>query len=146
MTDPLFVDSNILLYRHDADQPQKQAHAQALLAALWKSRRGRVSTQVLSEFYAVATRKLGVTRDAARREIRQLHSWKPTPPTTELYERAWEVEDRFGLSWWDALIVAAAQQARCQYLLTEDLQDAQNLGGLLVANPFRRALADLDLA
>ncbi len=147
MTALHFVDSNVLVYRHDRDEPAKQSTAQRVLAALWRSQTGRVSTQVLNEFYAVVTRKLAlpVAAPIARQEVRQLQAWRPVPVTDELYERAWAIEDRFGLSWWDALIVAAAEQARCRYLLTEDLQDGQELDGLAVVNPFAHPLEALGL-
>lgn len=148
MTALHFVDTNVLVCRHDRDEPDKQAQAQRLLEALWRSRTGRLSTQVLNEFYAVVTRKLPtpVAAEIARREIRQLHTWRPVGVTAELYETAWEIEDRFGFSWWDALIVAAAREARCELLLTEDLQDGQDLGALVVMNPFAHELEELDLA
>jgi predicted nucleic acid-binding protein len=65
------------------------------------------------------------------------------PVATELLEAAWSVEDRFGLSWWDALIVAAARVAGCEYLLTEDLQHGAEFEGLRVVNPFRAAAGSL---
>jgi predicted nucleic acid-binding protein len=142
-----FVDTNLLVYRHDRDEPEKQAKAQRVMEALWRGRTGRVSTQVLGEFYVVVTRKLAVpvAVELARREVRQLHAWRPVPASPDLHERAWEVEDRFGFGWWDALIVAAARQARCDFLLTEDLQHGQDLGGVVVANPFASDLAELAL-
>jgi predicted nucleic acid-binding protein len=146
MTGHHFVDSNVLVYRHDADEPAKQERARAVLESLWRTRAGRLSTQVLHEFYVTATRKLAtpVPCAVARQEIRLLTSWKPVALTVALSEQAWRVEDRFGLSWWDSLIVAAARQANCAYLLTEDLQDGQDLDGLLVVNPFSRpSLNDL---
>lgn len=72
-------------------------------------------------------------------------SWRPIPASNELLERAFQVEDRFGLSLWDGLIVAAAQVAGCRYLLTEDLQDSQELDGLLVVDPFRHDARELGL-
>lgn len=144
-----FVDSNVLVYRHDRDDRTRQARAQELLAALWASRTGRVSDQVLHEFYVVATRKLAtpITAKVARNEVRQLMAWAPVTTTLQLREAAWSIEDRFGLSWWDALIVAAACEARCSILLTEDLQDGMDFDGLRVVNPFARddVLALLDV-
>lgn len=139
MTELHFVDSNVLIYRVDRGQPEKQARAQRVFAALWRRQTGRVSTQVLNEFYSVVTRKLAVPvpREQARREIQLLHTWRPVPSDEDLYDRAWRIEDRFGFSWWDALIVAAAQVAGCRYLLTEDLQDGQELDGLRIVDPFR---------
>ena len=147
MTGLHFVDANVLIYRHDRDSPAKQARASVVLEALWRGRSGRVSVQVLHEFYVVATRKLAVpvSREVARREVRQLHAWAPVALDASVREAAWAVEDRFRLSWWDALIVAAAQVAGCHRLLTEDLQDGQDFDGLVVMNPFTRPLTSLNL-
>jgi predicted nucleic acid-binding protein len=109
-----------------------------------------VSAQVLHEFYVVATRKLvvPVAREIARAEVRQLTAWHPIATTLELREMAWSLEDRFSLSWWDAMIVAAAQESRCSALLTEDLQDGMEFDGVRVVNPFRSEayLEELGLA
>jgi predicted nucleic acid-binding protein len=149
MSGPHFVDSNILVYRHDRDEATKQRAAQQLLERLWKTRSGRVSDQVLHEFYVVATRKLAkpVPLATARAEVRQLETWRPIASSPALREAAFELEDRFSLSWWDALIVAAAMEAGCVTLLSEDLQDGLDVDGLLVRNPFAHAdaLADLGL-
>lgn len=138
MTALIFVDTNVIVYSVDAAQSAKQERAAAWMAEAWKSRRGRVSMQVLQEFYVTVTKRLtpGLDRESARREIRGLALWRPTPITPPLVERAWSVQDRFGFSWWDSLIVAAAQAEGCTYLLTEDLHDGQDLNGLRVLNPF----------
>lgn len=153
MTVLCFVDSNLLVYRHDRDKPLRQARAQEVLRVLWERRAGRVSVQVLHEFYVVATRKLAtpVATDIARDEVRQLQAWKPLVPTQPVREAAWRVEDRYALSWWDALIVAAAFESRCELLLTEDLQDGQVLHDeqathpLHVVNPFDSELEPLGI-
>ena len=77
-------------------------------------------------------------RDAIRREVRDLIIWDPIPANANLLERAWAIQDRYGFSFWDCLIVAAAKAADCRYLLTEDLQTGQKIEGLLVINPFLR--------
>jgi len=92
----------------------------------------------------VATKPQGgshARRLPTRAEVRQLAAWRPVAFTQALRERAWEIEDQHRLSWWDALVVAAAQQARCTTLLTEDLQDGLELDGLRVVNPFVRDLS-----
>ncbi len=87
------------------------------------------------------TRKLdpGMPATEARADVRDLLAWKSLPLTHELTVDAWELEDRLGLSFWDALIVAAARAQSCTHLLTEDLQDGLDLGGLIVTNPFNSA-------
>ncbi|WP_310569075.1 PIN domain-containing protein [Gemmatimonas sp.] len=141
MTAPVFVDTNVLVYALDAAAGDKHHQARAWMLSLWQSGRGRVSTQVLQEFYVTVTRQLtpGLPREAAQIEARSLYSWAPIEITTAVLDRAWHIESRFQLSWWDALIVAAAQSAQCELLLTEDLQHGQLFDGVQVVNPFRTA-------
>jgi predicted nucleic acid-binding protein len=135
---PVFVDSNVFLYAIDEADPKKQQVARNWRAELWKSRRGRVSFQVLGEFYVNAVRKQPAARDEARAEVRDLLTWKPIVTDAALLERGWKIQDRYRLSYWDALIVAAAKNAACRYLLTEDLRAGQELDGVEVVNPFLR--------
>lgn len=76
-------------------------------------------------------------REEARADVRDLLAWRPVPTGAEVLEAGWKVEDRFGLSWWDGLIVTAARVAGCGYLLTEDLQHGSELDGLRVVDPFQ---------
>ena len=136
---PVFVDSNVLVYCRDSSDAEKQSRAQAWMAHLWRSRDGRLSTQVLHEFYVAATRKLRpcLSLEDARADVRALLAWRPLPLDGSLSVQAWEVQDAYGLSYWDALIVASALRASCGTLLTADLQDGQDLGGVKVTNPFQ---------
>jgi predicted nucleic acid-binding protein len=135
----VFVDTNVLVYARDAAQPGKQPVAGAWMDRLWATAEGRLSTQVLNEFYVTVARKLepGLSLAEARAEVTELTTWQPVPVTNDIVRQAWTLEDRFALSFWDALIVAAARASGCSHLLTEDLQDGQDLDGLLVVDPFR---------
>jgi predicted nucleic acid-binding protein len=135
---PVFVDSNVFLYAIDEADLKKQQAAQNWRSELWKSRRGRVSFQVLGEFYVNAVRKQPAAREEARAEVRDLLAWNPVVADAALLERGWKLQDRYQLSYWDALIVAAARASSCRYLLTEDLQAGQKLDGIEVVNPFQR--------
>jgi predicted nucleic acid-binding protein len=119
--------------------PRNRFGPQAWLDHLWGAHIGLVSFQVLQEFYAIVTRKLqpGLAPEAARKVVRALWAWQPTVVDDRMIVTAWADQDRFGLSWWDALIVAAARAAGCSNLLTEDLQHDQDLDGLRVVNPFK---------
>ncbi|HSB61572.1 MAG TPA: PIN domain-containing protein [Vicinamibacteria bacterium] len=141
MTGPVFVDTNVLVYTRDAAEAEKQARASAWMRHLWGSRRGRLSYQVLGEFYVTVTCKLkpGLAHEEARKDLRALMVWRPQTIDSEVLERAWILESRHSLSFWDALVVGAAQQSACAYLLTEDLQDGQSFDGLVVVNPFTHA-------
>ena len=148
MTAAVFVDANVLVYYHDKADPEKQAGAQAWFSYLWQTRSGRLSFQVVQEFYSAATKKLrpGMELERARRWIRSLLAWDPVVVDARGIEGAWGIQERYGLSWWDALIVSAAQISGCRYLLTEDLQENQRFGDVRVIHPFRTSPADLGLA
>jgi len=142
MTGPCFVDANVFVYAQDARDPRKHRRAEEWLDVLWRERLGRTSMQALSEFYAVATRKLGISRDIAWEETGRYFGWDPHPVDETLMRRAREVEQRYRLSWWDSLIVAAAQLQHCVLLLTEDLQDGMLVGALTVRSPFALAASE----
>ena len=141
MTGPFFVDTNVLVYFHDANFPEKQVRAAEWFSALWDSGAGRLSYQVLGEFYFTATQKLvpGLRREEARFWMKTLLTWDPVRPDGVVFAQAWAFQDLHQLSWWDSLIVSAAKLSGCRYLLTEDLQHEQDFGGLVVLNPFRTA-------
>lgn len=144
-TDPCFVDTNVLVYAKDRSHPEKQARARLWIESLWQARCGRISTQVLNEYYDAVTRKVDPGADSAalRQDIRSLRAWRPVPLDLDIVSRAWDIEDVHQLSYWDALIVAASRQAGCRYLLTEDLQHGQVLAGVEVVDPFRTTPAQL---
>ena len=136
MTAPVFVDSNVFIYAIDEANLEKHKAARLWRSELWKSRLGRISFQVLQEFYANVDRKRPAARKQLQAEIRNLMSWRPVTINASLIEDAWMIEARYRISFWDALIVAAAKAASCRYLLTEDLQAGQEYGGVLAVNPF----------
>ncbi len=144
MTAAVFVDTNLFVYACDPHDPIKQATAEALLRELWVEQRGRTSIQVLSEYYATVTRKLkpGLTTDEAWEKVDGLLEWEPQPIDRRLLIQAREVERRHRLSWWDAMIVAAAQLQNCAVLITEDLQHGLVCGTVVVRNPFVVGVAE----
>ncbi len=138
MTGLCFVDANVFVYARDPREPRKQERATAWIDLLWREQRGRTSAQALSEFYAVATRKLTprVPLELAWRDVERYLGWRPRSTDDELLRRARSIEDRYRLSWWDSQIVAAAQLQNCEVLLTEDLHDGAAFGTLIVRSPF----------
>jgi predicted nucleic acid-binding protein len=144
MIAPVFVDSNVLIYAVDEGGPKKNETARLWRDELWKTRRGRISFQVLQEFYANATRKDPSAREHIQAEIRNLLSWQPVTIDHEILEGAWKLQDRYNISFWDSLIVSAAKAASCPYLLTEDLQEGQEMDGVLVVNPFRTSPREIE--
>ncbi len=134
--DRYFADTNLLLYSMDTSEPAKQARAWDWLDALWKQSSGNLSWQVLHEFYVNATRKMNVEVRLARKLVHSYASWQPIDTTAGLIERAWYWTDVAQLSYWDALIVAAAERAGCGTLLSEDFQAGRKFGTVTVVNPF----------
>ncbi len=143
MTALVFVDTNILVYRQDSSDLAKQSRAHDWIAYLARHRAARISFQVLQELYATLTRKLNPAFDTGQAQsiVRELGVWRPVVLDLTILERGWLLQERYLLSWWDALIVAAAQSCACSALLTEDLQHDQMFGDVRVINPF--AVPDL---
>jgi len=135
-----FVDTNILLYARDLSEPEKQPIAEALMRELWQSRAGRLSMQVLNEYFVNVTQKLkpGLTKEEAWSDVEALTEWEPLAIDTDLMDIAYKIHGRYGLSWWDSLIVAAAVHSGCDEILSEDLSSEQVYEGIPVNNPFLR--------
>jgi predicted nucleic acid-binding protein len=134
----VFLDTNVLLYAVDEKDVAKRDRARQWLTACWQRRCGRLSTQVLSEFYANARKKFdsAISAGDARAEVRRYQTWKPWVIDHATVETAWAVESRYGLNYWDALVVAAAQHQGCTVLLTEDMQHDQQIDSVRIVNPF----------
>lgn len=134
-----FVDSNILIYAHDVDAGVKRERAAAKLRELWDSGTGRLSVQVLQEFYVNATQKLAtrIARSTAREVIKTYGVWIHHATTAETVTRAAEISDLARISFWDALIVASAEEVDADELLSEDLNDGQAIVGISVVNPLK---------
>ena len=133
----VFLDTNVLLYAVDDQDSVKRDRARQWLTACWQRRCGRLSTQVLNEFYANARRKFetAISAGDARAEVRRYQNWKPWVIDHPTVETAWAVESRYGLNYRDALIVASAQHQGCTVLLSEDLQHDQQIDSVRIVNP-----------
>lgn len=134
-----FVDTNLLVYFHDASEPVKQPLAAKWLSYLWENKCGRLSFQVLNEYYVTVTKKLspGLPNKNARADIRNLMVWQPVTIDQKIIERGWHIQERYQFSWWDSLIISAAQLADCRYLLSEDMQHEQQVDNMTILNPFQ---------
>jgi len=102
---------------------------------LWSNAAAHVSWQVLQEFYYNAVFKLGVTAAEARAVVRAWSEWHPPDVTLGLLDHAWYWSDQAKISFWDAMIVAAAERTRCRWLLSEDFQAGRQLGAITIVNP-----------
>ena len=140
MTGSAFFDTNVLVYAEDQDEPEKRAIALKLVADHMSSDDFVVSAQVLNEFY-VNVRRLKRPLDAARalRALEQLTTFPVVPVTADLVVAAAVASETYQLSHWDALILETARAAGCTVVLSEDLNDAQDYGGVRVENPFKSA-------
>lgn len=138
MSARVFVDTNILIYAHDREAGRKHEVAARIIEDLWENKNGCLSTQVLQEFYVNVTRKIPkpLSRSRARGVIEAYFAWPlaVAGPTTLL--RASEIEERFRLSFWDSLIVAAAAELGAERMFSEDLHHGQRIEGIGVENPF----------
>jgi predicted nucleic acid-binding protein len=136
--DRIFVDTNILIYAYDVTAGQKHAIASDILADLWNARLGVVSTQVLQEFFVNVVQKIQRPVDIrlAKDIVKDLLKWHVVVNNGESILEAIDIHDRYGYSFWDAMIIAAAIKGRAAVLMTEDLQDGQTIGGVSIKNPF----------
>jgi len=139
MSGRAFVDTNVLVYAHDRGAGEKNARARELVARLWRERTGVVSTQVLQELYVNVRRKASapVSAPEARALVEDYLAWPLVVNDGATILQAVAIEERFGLSFWDALVVASAQEAGVEVLWSEDLNDGQAYGSVVVRNPFR---------
>ena len=137
MTEPVFVDTNVWVYAVDTADPAKRERALQAVAPA-PGRDLVVSTQVLTEFYAVVTRKLAVpvSPDDAEAMVRQLLALPVIAIDASLVASAITASREWQISIWDALIVRAAEVAGCRRLLSEDLADGRTYGSVVVENPF----------
>jgi predicted nucleic acid-binding protein len=131
-----FIDTNILIYAHDASAGSKHKRAVELLTRLLEEDSGALSVQVLSEFYSAATRKLAMKSQAAEDVIRDLRGWTTHSPGHADVLKACGLLRRYKTSWWDALILNSAIELGCSVLWTEDLTNGQRYGSVTVRNPF----------
>jgi predicted nucleic acid-binding protein len=131
-----FIDTNILVYAHDSGAGPKYDISASLLARLFDSLTGALSVQVLSEFYSVATRKLGIQSEEAEAIISDLGGWAIHRPSHADVLQATRLHRRYKLTWWDAMIVQSSLELNCSVLWSEDFSHAQQYGSVRVQNPF----------
>jgi predicted nucleic acid-binding protein len=133
-----FIDTNVLVYAHDRSAGAKHLAARRLVAHLWDTRSGTLSTQVLQEFHVIATRKLPkpLAPERARRVLRRYATWPVQLIEPPDILHASELSQRHRMSFWDALIVTCALRSGATVLATEDLQAGRRLSGIRIENPF----------
>jgi predicted nucleic acid-binding protein len=139
MSDKYFVDTNILMYAHDASAGAKHDRAKGVVEGLWRDRSGVLSTQVLQELCVNLQRKVGRVLDSkAVREIAADYlTWQVVINDGNSVLSALELQEKHQISFWDALVIHAAQTAGVSILYSEDLSDGQQYGGVHVQNPLK---------
>lgn len=136
MKDRVFVDTNVLVYADDLDAGEKMERARALVSELFRDQNGVLSTQVLQEFFAVTTRKLGVDPAVARRKVELLSTLDVVAIQVPHILHAIDLHRLHSVSFWDGLILSCAAAAGCKRLWTEDLQAGATIAGVRIENPF----------
>lgn len=136
--DRFFIDSNLLVYMCDASEQQKQPLAEELIASLVRNGNAALSVQVLGEFFAVVTRRIPrpLSVEEATAVIDLIGSLPVIDIDIAMARRAIATHSRYGTSYWDSLIIAAAERAGCSTILSEDLNSGQSYHGILAVNPF----------
>ena len=134
---PVFVDTSVLIRSEDGADPEARAQVLAWLTLLWQQRAGRVSTQVLNDFYRLVTTRIQppMPNGDARAEVRRYQRWNPWAIDHATVESAWSIESRFGLAYADALIVAAAKAQGCELLLSLELPHHAQYDSVQILNP-----------
>ncbi len=136
MPSRVFVDANVLVYAQDTATPDKLRRSREIITRLSESGDGVISTQVLQEFFVAVTRKLGVLPLVAKGVMKTFSIFEIVPVSTALIYEAIDCAILNQLSFWDALILAAAASAGCTTVLSEDLNPSQAILGVRIQNPF----------
>jgi len=139
MKDRVFLDTNILVYAYDRHDPRKQGIAQSLLIDGMENESAALSVQVLGEFFNVVTRQIKqpMTTDEAKEAIELFSNLLIQEIDLAMVERAIDTHKIYRISYWDALIVSAAERAGCKRILSEDLNDGQLYHSIPISNPFK---------
>jgi len=138
MNDKVFIDTNVIVYAHDSGSPTRRDLARDILREAMAEGSAAISSQVLGEFYVTITQKVQkpLSSAIARREIGLLAALEVADIDVPLVDRAIEIHDSLQLSYWDSLIIAAAERTGCATVLSEDMSDNQTYGSVTVRNPF----------
>lgn len=138
MSAKYFVDTNIIVYSMDRTAGDKRAKALRVVEQLWDSREGVISTQVLQEAIIYLRRRVGhrLSAQETREALSGFFMWEVFVNTEETILKALEVEERYQISFWDALILQSAESSGATILYSEDLSHGQMYGTVRVVNPF----------
>lgn len=131
-----FIDSNIVIYANDRNAGEKQARAIEVVQRCMRAKNGVLSIQVLQEYANIALTKLTQDSAVVLRQLKLLDAFKIITPSPAMVRRGVEIRNAYRVSFWDAGIVAAAEIAECDYILSEDLNTGKYYAGVKIINPF----------
>lgn len=131
-----FIDTNVFVYALDQKDKKKNKRARNILQTLSEGDEGIISTQVLQEFYVIATQKLGCSYHLAKKMLLKMEDYEIVVNTPEMIYLATDYQMLHQISFWDALILVSAKYAQCEKVLTEDLNHGQLINGIKIENPF----------
>ncbi len=134
----IFIDTNILVYTLDTTDKQKHERARAVLQQIINKHHPVISTQVIKEFFVVATKKLNAEPIIVKNIIHNFQNMEVVNNDLPLIEEAIDISVISQLSFWDSLIIAAAEKAKCEFVFSEDLNAGQNYRGVLLLNPLEQ--------
>ena len=136
MADRAFIDTNVFVYAGDADEPAKNAVARGLIQQLAREGRGVLSTQVLMEYVAAASRGLGLSLGQCRQAVLLMSRFDVVVLKPDHVLGALDLAGSYAISHWDALILKAASTSGCRVLFTEEMQHGRTIDGVVIQNPF----------
>jgi predicted nucleic acid-binding protein len=144
MKDKAFLDTNIIVYAHDRSSGEKHKTAKEIMEYLWQSKKGVISVQVLQEFFVCVTKKIAkpLLLRNARMILEYLSSWDVVVNDKYITLKAIDLQEKYRFSFWDSLIIQAANQSQAGILFSEDLPDGQVVAGLKIINPFTKEWKD----
>lgn len=133
-----FIDTNILVYAHDNTNKYKFEKAFELINILWKNKKACISIQVLQEFYVVVTKKIKNTANIedVKKIISALELWEVHSPTVQDVLESIVIQNKYKISFWDAMIICSAKRKKCDVIFSEDLNDGQVYEEIIIKNPF----------
>ena len=132
-----FIDSNVFIYAADSKNPVKRSIARKLSTEAVASSGYEINVQVLNEFSSVAHRKLGLTIDEIKAYLEMFRALTILPVPADVTEKGLDVMQRYGLQFYDSLLIVAASESGCSEFISEDLNDGQIYCGMKAVNPFK---------
>ena len=132
-----FIDSNVFIYAADSKNPVKRSIARKLISVAVASGGCKINVQVLNEFSSVAYRKLGLTIDEIKAYLEMFRALTVLPVPADVTEKGLDVMQRYGLQFYDSLLLVAASESGCSEFISEDLNDGQIYCGMKAVNPFK---------